>query len=566
MKSKLISAFVMVFVLLLAGCEDHLTRPPLDEMSDDTYWTSESNVESFAWDFYPDFFWGYGVSYSWGKFFSGQTLNDDFAPTNPAQFAQNVPTSGGGWSFSNVRKANLFIDRIQTVPMDNEAIDHWTGVARFFRAMSYAGLVNRFGDVPWYDKVLEEDDIEELYRPRDSRTYVMDRVLADFEFAAENVRENAGADGLTVNRSVVLAFMSRVFLFEGTWLKYHDVDSQKATEYLEASKWAAEQVMNSGRYSVADDYKSLFNSVSLAGNPEIIIYRKYESGVITHSLHTYVNDGEPQTGASRNAVESYLADDGLPISESPRYQGDQDIEDVMANRDPRLTETFVEELRVRGEFSNYSTSGYAVHKFLNENIKDLPEGVSNQNTTDSPVMRYGEVLLNYAEAAAELGTLTQNDLDISINLLRARPGIDMPPLEVQGNMAAVNGTTYDDPERDPDVSGILWEIRRERRVELMMEGFRTDDLRRWQKLEYADTVDEAEKINRGAWIRLSDYPELSNEVEIDGTDEGYIIPARSAEVQRRFNNPRVYLSPIPLDQITLYRDNGAELTQNPGWD
>ena len=572
MKSKIISAFLLVTILILSGCEDHLTRPPLDQMTDETFWTSEGNVESFAWGFYPGFFPGYGNGYAWGKFFSGQTLNDDFAPTNPTPFTEQVPTSGGGWTFTNVRKANLFIDRVQTVPMDDDAIAHWSGVARFFRAMSYHSLVKRFGDVPWYDQVLEEDD-EELYKPRDSRTFVMDNVLEDFRYAAENVREDAGTEGLTVNRSVVLAFMSRAFLYEGTFLKYHEIDEEKAAEYLEAAKWAAEQVIESGRYAVADDYQSLFNSVDLSGNPEIILYRKYESGVITHALHTYVNDGEPQTGPSKDAIESYLASDGLPISQSPEYQGDQDIEDVMANRDPRLTETFVEEIRVRGEFNNYSTSGYATHKFLNEDIKDLPEGVSSSNTTDAPVMRFGEVLLNYAEAAAELadmgvGTFTNADLDKSINLLRDRADVQMPHLEVQGGNAAVNGSAYDDPERDSDVSGILWEIRRERRTELMMEGFRTDDLKRWKKMEYTDTEDN-EDINRGAWIRLADYPDINeNEVTITGTTEGYIIPA--TVTQRRFtpgdiNSERVYLNPLPLDQITLYNDNGVNLEQNPGW-
>lgn len=571
---NIVSISIVVLFLSLTGCgDDFLTRPPLDQMTDETYWTSEENVRTFAWDFYPAYFVGYGSSYSWGPYFSGQSLNDDFAPSTPAEFTRNPPTSGGGWTFSWVRKANLFIDRVQDVPMDQEAIEHWTGIGRFFRALEYHDLVRRFGDVPWYGEVLIEDDEEQLYRPRDPRTMVMDSVLADFEYAAEHVREGDGEDGLTVNKYVVLAYMSRVFLFEGTWLKYHDIDQERATEYLEAAKWAADEVINSGRYSLADDYRSVFSSLDLSGNSEVILYRKYVEGVLTHSLNSYSNK-EAQTGASKDAIETYLADDGLPITLSPEYQGDKSIEDVMANRDPRLTETFVDSLRLNGIASNYSTSGYAQLKFLNEEIRDQTIGSSNLNPTDAPVIRYGEVLMNYAEASAELGNLTQADLDKSINVLRSRDGIDMPHLQVMGDEPAVNGATYDDPERDPDVPPIIWEIRRERRVELMMEGFRLNDLKRWKKLEYTDTIDNPD-INLGAWIVLEDYEgeedqPSENLVLVDETgtvdeSEGYLKPASELQSQRRFNDERVYLNPLPLDQIQLYKDNGVTLEQNPGW-
>ena len=564
MKTKIYLIFLLS--LFYTGCEeDFLTRDPLDQMTDDTYWKNENNVRTFAWGFYSEYFSGYGSSYTWGRYFSGQSLNDDFAPSNPAQFTQNVPTSGGGWTFAMVRKANLFIDRVQQVPMEQEAIRHWVGVGRFFRALEYHELVKAFGDVPWYGEVLEETDKELLYKSRDSRTLVMDSVLADFQYAAEHVREEDGEDGLTVNKYVVLAYMSRVFLFEGTFLKYHDIDQNKADEYLEAAKWAANEVINSGKYLLADNYREIFNSLDLAGNPEVILYRKYEAGIITHSLNSYVNK-EPQTGPSKDAIESYLADNGLPIAVSPQYQGDKTIEAVMANRDPRMHYTFVaDELRLNGVASNYSTSGYATHKFLNEDIRDLPEGNSNLNPTDAPVIRYGEVLINYAEVCAELGTLTQGDLDKSINVLRSRNGVNMPALQVNGGQPAVNGMIYDDPKREPSVPALLWEIRRERRVELMMEGFRLDDLKRWKKLEYTDTRDNAD-INRGAWINRTDYPDLKDDVRIENdAEEGYIIPAWQAESQRLFNDPRVYLNPLPLDQLTLYNEQGAELEQNPGW-
>ena len=565
MKTKIIG--IITFLLISSACQkDFLTRLPQDEFTDETYWTSEDKVRTFAYGFYPTYFPGYaaGFDLSWGGFFSGQSLNDDFAPTSPAAFVSIVPPNGGGWSFSWVRKANIMINRIQGVPMEEEAINNWTGVARFFRAMEYANLVKRFGDMPWYDKEMDESD-PELYRPRDPRTFVMDKVLEDFKYAVEHVRESdpaVGPDGLIVNRDVVLAIMSRVFLFEGTYLKYHDIDQAKATEYLKEAKWAANELITGGKYQIADDYRGLFSSEDLSNNPEIIMFRQYNTSQVTHSLMSYVNR-EGQTGVSKDLIDAYLAEDGLPIEVSGLYQGDKSIEEVMADRDPRMHDTFVQELRLGGEVTNPSTSGISVHKFLNEALKDAPEGLSSQNITDAPEIRYGEVLMNYIEATAELGSVSQNDLDISINVLRDRADVQLPHLQVMGGQPAVDGMAYDDPKRDPTVDPLLWEIRRERRIELAMEGFRYDDLRRWKKLEYAD-YDTRSDINRGAWIIKAEHPDMANVTLEGGGDEGYIRPA-APQAYRIFDNPRVYLYPLPLDQIKLYSDNGVELTQNPGW-
>lgn len=565
--------YLLLLTATFVSCEkDFLDVPPQDQLVDETYWSSEENVRTFAFDFYPAYFVGYGSGYAWGDYFSGESFNDDFSPTNPSPFVKVVPTTGGGWDFGWVRKANIFINRVQTVPMEEEAIEHWTGIGRFFRGMEYHDLVKRFGDVPWYEEELTEEEMEVLYKPRDSRTFVMDKVLEDFQYAAEHVREAVPNEGQMVDRNVVLAFMSRIFLFEGTWQKYHLNNTEKAKEYLEASKWASEQVMASGDFSLGD-YRSVFNSLDLSGNPEVILFREYESGVLTHALNSY-NNTEAQTGVSKEAIESYLAADGLPIEISPLYQGDKGIENVMADRDPRIYETFVsDELRISGIHTNYSTTGYATHKFLNEEIKDDPIGSSSLNPTDAPVIRYGEVLMNYIEAVAELATLggpavDQADLDKSINVLRSRPGIDLPDLQVIGGEPAVNGVVYDDPDRDPDVPALIWEIRRERRVELMMEGFRYDDLRRWKQLEQLD-MSQYPDTNRGAWVDKSDYPENADDIAglvLTEGEEGYIIPAPTESTWRIFPGEKVYLYPLPLDQITLYREAGYELAQNPGWE
>jgi len=568
---KLYIILALLIMIIGYGCKKNfLERDPLDSFSDDTYWKTEKEVSAFAWGFYTNYFTGYGSGFTFGKYFSGETLNDDFAPTTPTAFTKNVPAAASSvaptiWNFAWIRKANIFIDRINLVPMSEEAKRHWTGVGRFFRALEYNENVKSYGDFPYYDKPLEETSTD-LYKPRDPQILVLDNMLADFKYAAENVRAAdvaVGPNGQIVNKYVVLAFMSRVFLYHGTLLKYANINPGKATEYLEAAKWAANEVMTKGGYALAPKYRTLFSSLDLKGNPEVILYRQYATAQSTHSLVSYVNK-EPQTGPSKNAIEAYLCNDGLPISVSPLYQGDKLITNVMANRDPRIKETFVPELRLPGVAANYSTSGYSVLKFLIEDssLWNSAEALSSSNTTDAPVIRLGEVMMNYAEACAELGTITQTDLDNSINKLRKRAGIGMPSLQVIGGNPAVNGVVYNDPLRDPTVPSLIWEIRRERRIELMMEGFRNDDLKRWRKYAYVDTKVNT-SINRGAWIKKADYPKAT--VTIDGATEGYIIPAPKPETQRVFDNDKVYLNPVPLDQIKLYKDQGVDLKQNPGW-
>lgn len=589
MKYKYIWIVCILFVI--ASCKkDFLEKPPLDELSDGTFWTSESNVRTASFGFYSTYFVGYSSGFSPSPYYDGhydKALSDDFAAVTPVEYIKQVPASGGGWTFSHtstkpasIRRANQFIQKVQNIEvganMSEEAKAHWTGVGRFFRAYEYSLLVQRFGDVPWFDKVLDENDTEQLYRPRDSRAFVMDKVLEDFQFAVENVRLNDGARKLTVNKDVVLAFMSRMFLFEGTWQKYHNENPEKAKQYFEAAKWAANELMSSGRYSLGN-YREVFTSTDLSNNPEIILFRQYAAGILTHSVMSYNNKEPQRNAANKSLVDTYLASDGLPISISSSYKGDKGIENVMTDRDGRIKETFVSStLLLSGESSAAAVTGFSTHKFKNEALANDPTGVNSLNITDGPVIRYGEVLVNYAEAALELASVggaafTNDDLNKSINVLRDRPGVNLPHLQVAGDAALVSGFgIYDDPNRDPTVSSILWEIRRERRVELVYEGFRYDDLRRWKKLEYTDTEKNPD-INKGAWINKNEHPELAPDIVLNkdqNAKEGYITPAWSGATSMRvFNDSKLYLYPLPLDQIVLYREQGGvELKQNPGWD
>lgn len=582
---------LLIFSAFFTSCaEDFLSIEPNNKANDGTYWTSETAIRNFAWGFYVNHFPAFGSGWTWGTVFYGQGLSkcDDF--TSATKYTDNIPSSATAWRFDYVRRANYFIDRVKNavIPDPNPAtLEHWLGVGYFFRALAYHELIKTYGDVPWYDRVLEEED-PDLYIPRTPRTEIMDQLLIDLKYAAEKVRDNDGNNA--VNKYVVLAYMSRIFLFEGTFLKYHNLDQTRATKYLEAAKWAANEVIGSGKYRLNNSYQTNFNAIDLANNTEVILYREYAAGIVMHLLHSYVNK-EGQTGTSADAVNSYLCKDGFPISQSSLYQGEQGTRDgrtkigesVFVDRDPRLRLNIVDSARV-STMGAPSTSGYSCLKYWNKDLKDIAGGLSNTNITDAPLIRLAEVMLNYAEACAELGTLIQDDLDISINALRDRAGMEMPHLQVQGGLPAVGGVLINDAQRDPTVPEMIWEIRRERRVETMFEYFRLDDLKRWAKLEYTDQ-DKYPLINTGMYIVRNQMlnakgdPTMDKNItlynpntgqtgkEADGVLEGFVIPITSGKrTLTAVELQRAYLEPIPNDQIQLYKSNGVTLTQNPGWE
>ncbi|MCC8188526.1 MAG: RagB/SusD family nutrient uptake outer membrane protein [Bacteroides sp.] len=555
-------------LLLLTACDDFLDRQPLDVISDADYWKTESHVRTYSYGFYTRYFAGYGSGGSNGPFFLGQTLNDDIAHNVQNDFTPlRIPETDSGWTFTTVRKANYMLEQVEGMEeLEEEARNHWLGISRFFRATEYANLVFTYGDVPWYDRVLATDEKDELFKDRDPRTQVVRKILEDLTFAIENTRENDGT--LNLNKYVVAAVASRLLLREGTFLKYHDIDQELAIECLTAARKAALVIMNARRFFVSDSYNALFSSEDLSSNTEVIFYRKYQAGILSHSTLTYTNK-EAQTGATRSLLESYLTKDGLPVyATDPEWKAIT-AEQFFSNRDPRLTATFRDRYFLRGEDCSpfdYSTSGFSLRKYMDDEQADHPDlkYFSTQNITDAPVVRLGEVLLNYAEATWELGLLTQDDLDISVNLLRGRRGMTLPALQVIGGEPAVNGTVYDDPKRDPDVPAMLWEIRRERRVELVLEGFRLNDLKRWKKMDYMYNGANPD-IRYGAYIRYADYPKVSrSDIYIaDGADEGYILCNRGNE--RAAPLPRNYINPVPSNQIQLYLENGYTLTQTKEW-
>lgn len=580
------AGLLLATAVSFSSCDDFLTRDPQDTVTDvPSFWNNEENLRTSFLDYYTYFFPGYRSDWNRADNFAETNVadwTDDNAQEVATLFTKVAPTTDAdNWNFEKIRNMNLLLSRIQSSSLGEEAKNHWSGVARLFRAMEYAKLVQKFGDVPYYDAVVGSTDNEQLYRARDPRTTVMDKVNEDLAFACANIRVNDGTKGLTVNRAVAQGFASRIMLFEGTWQKYHANNTAKAAEYLKAAKDYAAALMQTNAYSIAPSYKSLTTSEDLAGNPEIIMYRSYVENVVMHSLMSFQNTEHEMSSPSRSFVDAFLTKNGLPIHQAGNtdYKGKEYAKEIQ-NRDPRLADNIDEEsgLRLNGVAAVYAASGYYANRYVNKDLINKPGGMSSTNTTDAPVMKLNEVMLNYIEAAAELAdlgqyTLTQADFDKTINAIRDRQSTQMPHLTLAGNALKVNGVEINDPDRDATVKPIIWEIRRERRVELAYEGLRFNDLRRWGKLEYADMT-KNKKLNMGAWINKADYPENAEALakitlcdengKIVTGNEGYIMPITEV-AKMRVMADKDYLYPIPVDQITMYENHGFKLTQNPGW-
>ena len=364
------------------------------------------------------------------------------------------------------------------------------------------------------------------------------------------------------------------YLFEGTYSKYVSKDATRANKYLTEAKNACQTIMSSGKFKLNSDYKSNFDSDNLNGNEEMILYKHYVQGIMGHGTIDYTCGSTQVNGMTKDAFDSYLFRDGKPLATTTMDKSDKgivieiddksgygtakhiDISRVLANRDPRLSAQVDPILQFPGSgyarfggAQSTASTGYGVLLF--DNVKYSNDNASRQSTngnySDAPIFWYAEILLNYAEACAELGSITDADLNKSINLLRDR--VSMPHLTTA--VAA-------DPANNMGVSPIIWEVRRERRVEMMYcMNDRYYSLQRWNQLDKLDTQ-KYPNLSRGAYVKGFDAEGVvTKDVTIDA--DGYINCKNNGA--ERIYDPKYLLFPIPNDQITLNKQIG----QNPGW-
>ena len=581
-----IKYFIIICFMIgaLTSCE-YTNTVPKDAITDLNFWKKPDDLKLFANRLYTTLA---------APSATLDNTSDNCVPNTQDSRLFNmmtVPASGGGWGsgdWANIRNVNYALNRSQTITGDTALINQYLGELRFFRANEYFNKVLAFGDVPWIEKDLTTTDTLVLDNPRDPQIVVINNIITDLEAAVKLIHLPSAVESGRLNKFAALQLLSRVCLYQASWMKYRSVSGWDT--YMQKSAAASLRIMTEGGYNIPQGtavysfagyplfYRQQFIQEDLASNKESVMCRIYNT-LLYNGLSRSVN--EASVGASKDFIESFLCTDGLPITLSPLYLGDDSAQMEMANRDPRLRNmidnknlpyylngTIPISYPVTPVAVSLCPTGYLASKFRDPTPA---QNEANHCSYDWYVYRYAEVLLNYAEAKAELGTLTQADLDNTINKLRARlnePGKPMgtltlnPPVDPQ---SIVNGN----PRYGYAVSSIIYEIRRERRIELAFEGFRWNDIRRWN----AGKVIENPKtmlgivVNAAVTARYKYYnggtDQFKNRTTYALTDwdgKSKTLLKIYTNTVRTWND-KLYLNPLPTDQLVL----NPKLTQNPGW-
>lgn len=597
---------ILSIAILLVSCD--LYEEPKDQAGKDAIFSSESGLKTYTYSFY-------------NMLPTGSDLNQieidlvDFGAINNINtfITKNAysETNSSGWSWGNLRNINYFIENCTDEALSETVRNNYIGVARFFRAWFYYDKLISFGDVPWIDKTLDVED-EELYAARDSRELVMEKVYEDLQFACNNITMTTDASGSLVTKWVAYAFASRVCLFEGTFRKYHNLSlTTSASAWLQRAATMSEYLMNnSGKklYTAAGvqkSYRALFTNDNPLTDEVLMAVCSSASLAVLHHANwkwtspTYGN----RFSMTRPFINTYLLRDGTPYTSKVGWET-EDFYTECQNRDYRLAQT----IRTPGytrdgtatapDFAGYVRTGY-------QPIKLCLDGKSYDNaalnTNALPLFRYAEVLLNYAEAKAELGTLTDADWAKTIGALRSRSGItggiSTKPTIVDNYFKSFYFPNISDP--------VILEIRRERAIELSLEGMRFDDLRRWKRgdlllkswygiyvpqlnvpidLDKSGTFDvifytstaglNAAKALTGDWnvakatcatIYVEEGAGSSKQLQlvekVDGASGYYLTWDKPNDYKRVWGNKQ-YFYPIPASVMV----KNPNITQNSGWE
>lgn len=596
-----------LLTLCAIGCSDILDRPSLTTAEDASFWTSAEKVNIYVNDVYPEYFIGYGKGWSVGGAAGTFSFSDDIVVKGTqGGFGRTVPNETG-WSFTHVRKANILIDRLEGMKEKKLISDpdykHYSGIGHFFRGWEFASLTRTYGDVPYFDHVVQSNETDELFKDRQPRDEVFDHVLEDFDYALANVKLSDGGK-TRLNRYSVATIISRLVMFEASWQKYYYHNDARAKKLFEYAAAAAEVVMNSGKYKFDTDYRTLFGCEGNIKGSEVLLQRLYNPALsVTHCRASYCNMEEGFTwGANLDFVKSVLCNDGKVWQNSAAGNtGKFDMPNLLVTRDPRFEATFYHKPTPKNLASNLYCVKFIPRSGLDylskEGTSPIEKWKSLNNTNSYPVLRYAETVLNYIECKAEIETLggpavTQDDLDRSINAIRKRPlANEAEAMGVKQTAPLLLGSLPDDPARDPSVPPMLWEIRRERRIEFFNEYItRIDDLKRWHKLEYMDT-DTREDLLRGIWVNVAEempkelqdkagsgnvgklrvQKENGDFVTYDGKNgkelQGYFYPEKNQPRLPYLDLPNInlYLSPMGFNTMNFYKERGYTLTQTEGW-
>jgi hypothetical protein len=604
MTRRFFSVSLLLAGVLAAGC-DSLEQNPVATSSKDAVFGSENGLALYANSFYnwmPDA----------NNLLQSESMSDYAARRDVPQFIRpgvynprvaDITASGqyevvalGGnvnWQWTTLRSINYFLANNTNEAIPERVRNNYNGIARFFRAWFYFEKVKRYGDVPWIDKALGVDD-PALYGPRDSRAAVMDKVLEDLDYAIANISATNEASRTLITKDVALALKSRVALFEGTFRKYHPEFGLQGTadKWLNEAVSASKVLIDGKRYSLytgsgtADSYRQLFiRDVPIA--QEVLLTNVQSTPLAVRHMANWIFTSAT-TGVRfsfiRPFINTYLNIDGTPFTNTPGYQT-KTFQEETKNRDRRLSQTIrtpgYKRIQSGAQIPGppaftYTYTGYQPIKW---SVDDVAMDGGSLNTNAVHLFRYAEVLLNYAEAKAELGQLTDAEWALTVGALRARAGIT-------GGLTTL--PTVADPYLTsvyfPGItSPVILEVRRERGIELAMEGLRFYDIVRWARgplmeLEWRGIY--VPQANQNIDLDENGTPDVNfmatniptnqrvagvTYISVSGTDFK-LANGTSGEIVWRNDIPRKwdqknYLYPIPEGDLLT----NPQLKQNPGW-
>ena len=607
MKKITIIALACALATSCLSSLEGLDQSPLDKVSESTFFKDASQLETYT-------------NYLYQLTFTGPfctETNDLLLAKSPGTrmrggSLRTTPSSGGGWDWNPLARINALLDHLGNCDDQNTRI-LYEAYGRFFRAYFYYYKVRDFGDVPFYDHELGVSENDQLYKARDSRDYIMEKMLADVDFAIANLPSEK--DLYHVTKWTAMAFKSRFCLFEGTWRKYHGNTSLSSGEayehdadyYLKLAADVSADFMEHSPYSLVNtghpeiDYTHVFNQ-PVCPDQEVILAKSYSITLQVSHFATYDTFGTSSANSfSKKFVDAFLMADGTRFTDKAGWET-MEYYDETTGRDPRLGQIIrIPGYRREGVDSllcadfNHGFTGYQPVKYA-LSWKDYPSWGWGPQDNDLPIYRTAEVLLNYAEAMAERGdaAISQADLDKSVNLIRARAG--MPALVLADANANpddnyMGSSAYGYNNVTGANKGIILEIRRERMIELAMEGdFRWYDLMRWKQGRCVDQKlygmyfpslgsfdfdrvadkdgvlhddiylysDDADKNNGPAGVPAFHVGEAP--LFLTGNTSGYVNPYKSVKFNG-FNEERDYLNPLPISELRL----NTALVQNPGW-
>jgi hypothetical protein len=567
MYTKFKNIYLIFFLSFLTACsEDFLERPPLVDIGVEYYWKTSKDLQNYIVQHYERF-------PAHGFWYSGMPREESNSDNLILATPNNVLTgergaTGGRWTseWSPIRSINIFMDNYQKCQDPYNSYKQSLGEAHFFRAWYYFELVKKYGDVPWYTTQLFPEDIDKLLRPRDPRTMVIDSILSDLDKAFEHLNMRTTTGNTRLSKEAALAFKSRVALFEGTWQKYH-AETAYATsganpnKYFQACIDASEKLMKGGyKVGLHASYYDLFGLDNMNNADEVLLYRASNiTDGIGNDLQYITTYAPIEMGVTWDLISSYLSRDGTPFpyeAVTDTVKGNAFLLKLSREVDPRFHHTVWVPGDVLVASSNYrfekpyidkvdvmlNTTGFQVKKFSNPKSNGAGKGGGGNSESGYILFRYGEVLLNYAEALYELKKEVATE---ALNLLRQRVG--MPNFDITA-LPNDEQSSYGYP-----IDQALYEIRRERRVELALEGHRFNDIRRWA----AHALFKG-KRPLGYPFDETEFPSFSPPLNEKGLIDYY---QKTMPQGYNFKVERDYLSPIPNEELTL----NPNIKQNPGW-